>query len=113
MFGSNTQGRHGKGAAKYALDYHGAIYGQSEGMQGSSYGIITKNISGKGNKVSLEDIGVSVYKFMDFAKNNQNLKFNVTKIGCGLAGFTEVDIMKLFKGAPNNVILPDGWNPNA
>ena len=43
VFGSNKAGRHGKGAAKYALENHGAIYGQGEGLQGNSYAIPTKD----------------------------------------------------------------------
>ena len=33
VFGSNTEGRHGKGAAKIARDKFGAIYGQAEGLR--------------------------------------------------------------------------------
>ena len=45
VFGSYTQGRHGMGAAKTAKDKFGAIYGQSEGLQGQSYAIITKDLT--------------------------------------------------------------------
>ena len=44
VFGSNRQGRHGKGAALTARNKFGAIYGQSEGLQGQSYAIITKEL---------------------------------------------------------------------
>src|SRR5262245_53580931 len=39
VFGSNLAGRHGKGAALYAKQHHGAICGQGEGLQGDSYAI--------------------------------------------------------------------------
>ena len=42
VFGSNTQGRHGKGAALTARLRFGAIYGNPEGIQGKSFAIITK-----------------------------------------------------------------------
>ena len=45
VFGSNTQGRHGLGAAKIALQKFGAKYGQAEGIQGQSYAIITKDLT--------------------------------------------------------------------
>ena len=45
VFGSNLAGRHGKGAAKFAKDYHGAIYGRGVGLQGTSYAIPTKGAS--------------------------------------------------------------------
>lgn len=41
-FGSNLEGRHGKGSALEARQKWGAIYGQGEGRQGNSYGIPTK-----------------------------------------------------------------------
>jgi hypothetical protein len=47
VFGSNTQGRHGKGAALTAKNKFGAIYGQAEGLQGQSYAIITKDLTKK------------------------------------------------------------------
>jgi hypothetical protein len=45
VFGSNTQGRHGKGAALLAHKYFGAIYGQAEGFQGHCYAICTKDLT--------------------------------------------------------------------
>lgn len=47
VFHSNTQGRHGKGNALIARLKHNAIYGQPEGLQGRSYGIITKDLTKK------------------------------------------------------------------
>ena len=47
VFGSNTQGRHGKGAALTARLKFGAIYGQPEGIQGKSFAIITKDLTKK------------------------------------------------------------------
>ena len=45
VFGSNTQGRHGAGAALIAKQKFGAIYGKAEGLQGQSYAIITKDLT--------------------------------------------------------------------
>lgn len=45
VFGSNTQGRHGKGSAFIARLYFGAIYGQPKGFQGKSYAIVTKDLT--------------------------------------------------------------------
>ena len=45
VFGSNTQGRHGKGAALTAKVKFGAIYGNPEGIQGKSFAIITKDLT--------------------------------------------------------------------
>lgn len=43
VFGSNLAGRHGKGAALWARQQRGAIYGQGIGRQGNAYGIPTKD----------------------------------------------------------------------
>lgn len=47
VFGSNTQGRHGKGAALTAKEKFGAVYGQASGLQGKSYAIVTKDLTKK------------------------------------------------------------------
>lgn len=105
VFGSNLAGRHGKGAALYAKKNHGAIYGQGVGLQGNSYGIPTKNE--RLQTLTLEVIEVYVENFKSFAYSNPDKIFNVTAIGCGLAGYTPSDIAPLFKTAPKNCILPE------
>jgi hypothetical protein len=104
VFGSNLAGRHGKGAALWARNYHGAIYGQGEGLQGNSYAIPTKDrqISSLG----LDTISSHVMRFLRFAADHRQLTFHLTPIGCGLAGYTPEQIAPMFRGAPANVILP-------
>jgi hypothetical protein len=107
VFGSNKAGRHGRGAAKYALDYHGAIYGLGYAMQGNSYAIPTKDE--KLRTLPLAKIYKYVLGFLRFARSphGKDLDFNVTAIGCGLAGYKPEDIAPMFNGAPNNVYLPE------
>jgi len=107
VFGSNRAGRHGKGSALEARKNHGAIYGQGEGIQGNSYGIPTKDHQIR--TLSLDQIKIHVDKFIQFAKNNPQMTFNVVRIGCMLAGYTDQQIAPLFKEAPNNCNLPEGW----
>ena len=109
VFGSNTQGRHGKGAAKEALEKHGAIYGQARGLQGNSYGIVTKELRNGYLPVTLNELFGEVNRFIVAARLQPHLTFNVTKVGCGLAGFREAEVKPMFKGAPENCILPEGW----
>lgn len=47
-------------------------------------------------------------RFIEFARQNENLTFYVTKIGCGIAGFTIAEIAPLFRAALNvkNIRLP-------
>lgn len=107
VFGSNLAGRHGLGAALFASRNHGAIYGQGAGLQGDSYAIPTKNHDLK--TLPLEVVARYVNVFLAFAGQHPELEFNVTRVGCGLAGYKDNDVGPLFAGAPDNCILPDGW----
>lgn len=107
VFGSNLAGRHGKGAALYARQLHGAIYGRGVGIQGNSYAIPTKGATLK--TLPLSQIQKYVEEFLVYARSNPELEFYVTKIGCGLAGYSELDISPMFQNAPSNCQLPDGW----
>lgn len=107
VFGSNTAGRHGAGAARTAVLDHGAVYGQGVGLQGNSYGLPTKNRSIQ--TLSLASIELYVRDFIEFASDNPELTFNVTRIGCGLAGYTDRQIAPMFVHAPSNVNLPSEW----
>jgi len=104
VFGSNRAGRHGAGAALYARENHGAIYGQGVGLQGSSYGIPTKGYNME--VLSLDEIADYVEVFLDFAQDHPEMTFHVTAIGCGLAGYKPRHIAPMFKDAPANCKLP-------
>lgn len=107
VFGSNIAGRHGKGAALCALREHGARYGQGVGRQGNSYAIPTKD--GNLRILSLPRIKVYVDEFLEYARMHPQERFQVTRIGCGLAGYTDKDIAPMFSNAPSNCHLPDDW----
>jgi len=107
VFGSNRQGRHGKGAALRARLNYGAIYGQAEGLQGNSYAIVTKELRQHMPAVSLAEVEVNVATFLRFALSHPELEFEVTAIGCGLAGFKVSQIAPLFINAGPNVHLPE------
>lgn len=104
VFGSNLQGRHGKGAALFALNNRDAVYGQGEGRQGDSYAIPTKRTPRE--SLSLDEVAISVERFLKYARANPELEFEVTAIGCGLAGFTKDQIAPLFSSCPDNCLLP-------
>lgn len=107
VFGSNLAGRHGKGAALCARQTHGAIYGQGYGKQGNSFAIPTKDKNLK--TLSLERIAHYVKGFLNYAIACQADTFNITRIGCGLAGYKDEQIAPMFKGAPPNCNLPEEW----
>jgi len=107
VFGSNLSGRHGKGAAKTALGW-GAKWGQAAGLQGRTYGIPTKDASIR-RTLTIIEIKPFVDEFIEFAKNNPDMIFLITEIGCGLAGHKQKDIAPLFLDAVNveNIYLPE------
>lgn len=107
VFGSNLAGRHGKGAALCARTEHGAEYGIGIGRTGNAYAIPTKD--GSLRTLDLKTISGHVADFIDYARAHQEMEFQVTKIGCGLAGYRETDIAPMFAEAPDNCHLPDGW----
>lgn len=104
VFGSNLAGMHGGGAAWVAYRKFGAIMGQGVGLQGRSYGIPTM-------QGGVETIKPYVDEFIEFARSRQDLTFLVTRIGCGIAGFTDEEIAPLFEKAHEvaNIVLPPGW----
>ena len=101
VFGSNLAGMHGGGAAATAHRCFGAVWGKGVGLQGQSYAIPTM-------QGGVETVKPYVDKFIEFAKSHPELRFLVTKIGCGIAGFREEQIAPLFAKAIDidNIILP-------
>lgn len=104
VFGSNLSGRHGKGAAKVALQHYGAQYGNGFGLQGKSYAIPTKDE--RLQTLPLDRIENYIRNFIEDAKLHPELRFGITHIGCGLAGYNwERDILPLFPEVlPSNCI---------
>lgn len=109
VFGANREGRHGAGAALCALREHGAVYGQPEGLQGNSYAIVTKELRREWPRVKFQEVKDGVFRFLAFAREHPEMEFQVTRVGCGLAGFTDDEIWPLFGNAPENVYLPVEW----
>jgi hypothetical protein len=106
-FGSNLKGAHGAGAALDALKNHGAVLGKGEGLYGNSYAIPTKDDRIK--TLPIERVEYYVDRFIEFAKANPSKQFQVTRIGCGLAGFRDEDIAPMFLGSPENVFFDSKW----
>ena len=104
VFGSNLMGIHSGGAARTAYRKFGAKMGQGEGMQGQSYAIPTM-------QGSVESIRPYVDRFIELAREWDQTTFYVTRIGCGIAGYTDEQIAPLFADALNlyNVRLPESF----
>lgn len=104
VFGSNALGYHTGGASGTARKRFGAIWGQPEGIQGQSYAIPVD--FGKGNVTP--DIQPYIDRFIAYAKTHPENHFFVTRVGCGIAGFTDQEMAEHFRAALtlNNVSLP-------
>ena len=105
VFGSNAAGFHAGGAAAQAMHCYGAIWGQGEGLQGRSYAIPTME--------GLDNMKAAIERFAQYATQHPELRFLVTRIGCGIAGYSAREIAPLFSGCVSleNVTLPsDFWD---
>ena len=134
VFGSNTAGIHGAGAARYAYEKKGARWGHSYGMAGQSFAIPTKGheqvqshkpnpemknrepvklVNVVGNTLPIPVIRRYVDGFNAFAKHHPELHFQVTCIGCGLAGLKHQEIAPLFRDIDDlpNVWFDEKWEP--
>lgn len=107
VFGSNDAGIHGAGAAKYAVQHKGARMGKSYGHHGDSFAIPTKDEILE--TLPLDRINDYVRGFIAYARGKRKLKFQVTCIGCGLAGLQSHQIAPMFKDAPKNCYFDEGW----
>jgi hypothetical protein len=114
VFGSNLAGNHAGGAARLAHQKFGAVRGQGQGIAGQTYALPTLN---ENMRPLILDEYVNVVKtfpkyvrdFKDTAARLPALTFYLTKVGCGIAGFTEEEIKPFFVDCPDNVIKPAGW----
>ena len=106
VFGSNVMGAHNGGASSYALKHFGAIMGQAEGLQGQSYAIPTV-----GN--TYEELKEAIVKFTEFAAMHPQMKFLLTEVGCGNAGYSVEQIAPHFRRAYTfgNVYVPLSFIP--
>lgn len=107
VFGSNEAGIHGAGAACHAHKNLGAIWGKPEGHYGDTYAIPTKSATLRTLRRSVIEEYVETFKA--YARAHPELTFEVTRIGCGLAGFKDRDIAPLFGDAPFNCQFDTAW----
>lgn len=116
VFGSNTQGRHGKGAALIAYKHFGAIYGQAFGQQGKSYAIVTKDLTKlKHPSVSKEAIIEQIKKLYYLAELFPRLDYYIAYSGLGtnLNGYSNEEMVKMFncvEEIPLNIIFEENFN---
>lgn len=104
VFGSNLLGHHEGGAALAAMKRFGATWGKGVGIQGQSYAIPTIQGGPATIKPYVDD-------FIEYACQHKGQFFYVTRIGCGIAGFSDAEIAPLFRLAQHveNICLPKSF----
>lgn len=110
VFGSNLGGMHGAGAAKVAKEKYGAEWGVGIGKTGNSYAIPTKDKVL--DRLDLKTIKEHVDEFVKYVEDHPELNFFITRIGCVLAGFRDMDIAPMFQAlnGKENCSFPDQWD---
>ena len=110
VFGSNTQGRHGRGAALTARLRFGAIYGNPEGIQGKSFAIITKDLTKKTHPSrTTAQIISQIEKLYKYATLHPEKEF-IIAYKCGdnnLNAYSSEDMAKMFasRDIPENIVF--------
>lgn len=107
VYGSNLRGINGASAALFAKRWRQARDGVGSGPNGNGYAIPTKDY--RIEPLPLPRVQSGVAAFLEHAATRPSSLFEVTRIGCGLAGFTDAQIAPLFFDAPANVVLPYRW----
>ena len=115
VFGSNTQGKHGKGAALTAKNKFGAIYGEAEGPQGQSYAIITKDLTKNTHPSRTpEQIKEQIHNLYEYARENPDKEFLVAYSGNGtnLNAYSNQEMADMFgsEPIPNNIVFEQEFN---
>jgi hypothetical protein len=113
VYGCNTQGRHGAGAAKVAYDKFGAVYGKI-GWQGQSYGIVTKNLRKKTHpSISIQEIVDQIDSLYGIATMHPKLDFYVAYSGTGtnLNYYTPNQMARMFacRYIPENMVFEESF----
>lgn len=103
VFGSNSAGLHGGGAARIAHERFGAVWGEGHGHHGQSYAIDTMS--------GLDGLAAEARAFAAYAAEHPELRFLLTAVGCGIAGYTPEQVAPLFAGIPQNVTVPAAFAP--
>ncbi|MEK7738529.1 MAG: hypothetical protein AAB326_00640, partial [Pseudomonadota bacterium] len=109
VFGSNMAGTHQGGAAKTAHLHFGATKGVGRGWAGQSFAIPTMNEHLQ--QMPLSQIQHYIDDFKIYTKNHPKMKYFITSVGCGVAGYKVEEIAPMFKGISRNVIFPASFRP--
>ena len=119
VFGSNKSGEHQGGAARIAHEKFGAKWGVGRGLTGQSYALPT--LTAYREPISNEEFCEEFIELFDACDRHPSRSFLLTKVGCGIAGFTLYDVIKFFwtalemdgrKEIPSNLVIPREFDEN-
>jgi hypothetical protein len=115
VFGSNTEGRHGRGAAAVAKQLFGAKNGQTMGLMGQSYGVVTKDLTkNRHPSISMHFIKDQIKTLYKYADNNTHMSFYVAYSAKDpfLSGFTAQQLADMFSVVeiPDNIVFEEGFS---
>lgn len=114
VVGTNPQGIHGAGAARWAKFNAGLRDGHSYGLCGKSYAVVTKDLSKIHHpSISADEILDQLDDLAEFAKIHPELEFMVFYSGTGpnLNGYTPQQMADMFESIiwPENIIFEKGF----
>lgn len=96
LIGTNEGGHHGSGIARVAYDNWGLTYGHGFGPCGNCFGLPTKDWFI--NTLPIDVIENYVDRYKHWVKGTLDKHDHyITKVGCGLAGYTVPDISPIFE----------------
>lgn len=120
VFGSNegsSKGAaptHGAGSAKIARDNFGAVQGQSRGLQGQSYAIVTKKFYDVEKSSTPQEIIEEIKGLYEYAKQNPTKEFLVSDYSkSNLNGYTGQEMADMFNAAgpiPSNIVFNENFD---
>ena len=101
VFGTNALGKYRSECSKVALEQFGAEWGKKEGISGNTYAIPVID-------QDLDFIKKHIDDFINFAQNNPNLIFYITRIDKDIRDYDLDKIALLFKDSLeiDNIVLP-------
>ena len=109
VFGSNATGEHFGGAARVAHELFGAKWGHVSGLCGQSYAISTMSLREEDPEPA--PLKGQIKTFLTLVKAMPNHEFFLTRVGCGIAGRRDEDVVKMFGPALPNINYPNIWVP--
>ena len=120
VFGSNEgsskggKPTHGSGGAKLAKEKFGAIQGQSRGLQGQSYAIVTKKFYDVEKSSTPEEIIKEIKNLYEFARQNPTKEFLVSDYSeSNLNGYSGQEMADMFVNAgtiPSNIVFNENFD---